>query len=426
MSLIVKAGKTGKQVLYRILPQEKRYVSYTRRVERVKTPERVVAMTFEGGPMDLPAVPDKFSGRSLTDVLLDTLGEYGAQGTFLVVGDTGENYPDVPGRPGQAGWSGVRYSHCPDINQDERGGAANNPRLMSRILQEGHQAANYGYRHIPFGKRAFVYGKREHGKSLEEAVADQTRLHTLLKKTYGYEMTMGTPPWGADRIDGCFTAGDVYDQMGYLYLASSFDGGGRVPVSRGSVETIRQAEITAMTAPMEKLMAADPDALRGQIIRHQGGYNMARRTPVAFGLKNQLELLRKYGYRVVTARQLVAECPFSDVGPEEPGFEKLVRLQKTRGIVCSDNCLRLDAPMTWGELAMLLAPRREAVNRRIQRIRETGKPQHPHWGAMDWCAEQGILKYAMEPDETVKGLPREFFDPVQGLTRRQIYEAFRG
>ena len=45
---------------------------------------------------------------------------------------------------------------------------------------------------------------------------------------------------------------------------------------------------------------------------------------------------------------------------------------------------------------------------------------------MDWCAEQGILKYAMEPDETVKGLPREFFDPVQGLTRRQIYEAFRG
>ena len=146
---------------------------------------------------------------------------------------------------------------------------------------------------------------------------------------------------------------------------------------------------------------------------------------MVFGLRKQLDLLRRYGYRVVTAQQLVERSPFADVGPGEPGFDKLVRLQKTRAIAYWDNCLRLDAPMTWGELAMLLAPRKEAVHRRIQQIRETGKSQHPHWGAMDWCAEQGILKYAMDPDGPVKSLPTEFFDPIQGYTRRQVYEAFR-
>ena len=126
MSLIVKVGKAGKKVIKRFLPEEKHHVSYTRRIERVKTKQRLVAMTFDDGPMDLPASPDKFGGRSLTDLLLDVLKIYGAKGTFDVVGDTGENYPDTAGRPGQADWGGVKYDHYPDINQDERGGAAHN------------------------------------------------------------------------------------------------------------------------------------------------------------------------------------------------------------------------------------------------------------------------------------------------------------
>ena len=101
MSLIVKAGKAGKRVLKKFLPEEKHHVSYTRRIERVQTGERVVAMTFDDGPMDLPSSPDKFDGRSLTDILLDTLAEYDAKGTFDVVGDTSENYPDVAGKTGQ-------------------------------------------------------------------------------------------------------------------------------------------------------------------------------------------------------------------------------------------------------------------------------------------------------------------------------------
>ena len=395
MSLIVKAGKAGKRVLKKFLPEEKHHVSYTRRIERVQTGERVVAMTFDDGPMDLPSSPDKFDGRSLTDILLDTLAEYDAKGTFDVVGDTSENYPDVAGKTGQADWGGVKYDHYPDINQDDRGGVVHNPRLVRRIL--------------------------------DEVVADQSRLHSLMQKTYGYTMTMSRPPHYVDRIEGGFSSYDAYDQMGYLYMAASFDGAGWLPLHHGSAQESLQAEAEAMVAPMRHLLAQDPDALAGQIIFQKDGYNMARRTPVAFGLARQLKLLKDYGYRVVTVQQLLDEySPFADVGQDEPLFAKLAQLQKTRGIVYSDNRLRLDAPMTWGELAMLLAPRGESIQRRIQRIRETGTAQHANWGAMDWCAEQGILKYAMDPDGAVTSLPGEFFGPCTKYTRRAVYEAFRG
>lgn len=426
MSLIVKAGKAGKRVLKKFMPEQPRHVSYTRRIECVKTSQRVVAMTFDDGPMDLPAVPDKFSGRSLTDILLDTLQEYDAKGTFDVIGDTGENYPDTAGRSGQADWGGVRYDHYPDINQDERGGVVHNERLMHRIIDEGHQVTNHGYRHIIFGKKPFVYGKREYLKSVDEAVEDLTRLHRLLREKYGYEMTMGRPPHYVDKMAGGFSSYDVYDQMEYLYLAASFDGAGWLPITHGSARETMNAEISAMVEPMRKALEEDPNALCGQIIFQKDGYNMARRTPVAFGLAKQLELLRKYGYRVVTVEELMAESPFTDVGREEPGFEKLVRLQKSRGIVYSDNRLRLDQPITWGEIAMLLAPRKEAVQRRVKQMKATGAYQHIHWGAMDWCAEQGILKYAMNPDEASKSLPEGYFDPVRSLTRREVYQAFRG
>lgn len=426
MSIIVKAGKAGKKVLKRFLPEEKHHISYTRRIERVRTQKRLVAMTFDDGPMDLPAIPDKFQGQALTDVLLDILKEYEALGTFDVVGDTGENYPDTAGRTGQADWGGVKYDHYPDINQDERGGAANNERLIRRILEEGHQITNHGYRHILFGKKPFVYGKRSYLEGLDAAVADLSRLHNLLRENYGYEMTMGRPPHYVDKMAGGFSSYDVYDQLGYQYMAASFDGAGWLPVNRGSAEDTLKGEVEAMTAPMAKLLAGDPDALRGQIIFQKDGYNMARRTPVAFGLRKQLELLRRYEYRVVTVEQLMAESPFADAGREDPDFEKLNTLQKTRGIVFSDNRLRLEAPMTWGELAMLLSPREEAIGRRVQRVRETGAWVHPCWGAMDWCAEQSILKYAMDPDAPVNTLPSEFFGTETNFTRRSVYRAFRG
>ena len=111
MSLIVKIGKKGKRLVKQLLPEEKHHLSYARRIERVKTGKRLCAMTFDDGPMDLPAAPDRFEGRSLTDVLLDTLAEFGAHGTFDVIGDTSENYPDQAGKVGGAAWGGIRFDH---------------------------------------------------------------------------------------------------------------------------------------------------------------------------------------------------------------------------------------------------------------------------------------------------------------------------
>ena len=70
MSWIVKAGKQGKKIIKKLItPAEKHYVGYTRRIERVQTTRRICAMTFDDGPMGLPASPDRFDGRTLTDVL---------------------------------------------------------------------------------------------------------------------------------------------------------------------------------------------------------------------------------------------------------------------------------------------------------------------------------------------------------------------
>lgn len=121
MSWIVKAGKQGKKIIKKlIMPAEKHYVGYTRRIERVQTTRRICAMTFDDGPMGLPASPDRFDGRTLTDVLLDTLAQYGARGSFDVIGDTSANYPDEAGKLGSAAWGGVRFDHYPDMSRAAR------------------------------------------------------------------------------------------------------------------------------------------------------------------------------------------------------------------------------------------------------------------------------------------------------------------
>ena len=382
MSWIVKLGKKGKKIVKKIItPAEKHYVGYTRRIERVKTGERICAMTFDDGPMGLPASPDRFEGKTLTDVLLDTLAQYGAKGSFDVIGDTSENYPDEAGKLGSAAWGGVKFDHYPDIHCDDKGGAVHNDRLIRRMLDEGHQITNHGYRHIIFGKKPFVYGAREYLPGFDAAVADLTRLDTLMRERYGYTLTLARPPHYVDKMAGGFTSYDVYERMGYQYMAASFDGAGWLPSTHEDPEAALQAEIDAMVEPMRKALEKDPDFFCGQIIFQKDGYNMAKRTPVAFALGKQLELLKEYGYRVVSVGELMEESPFTDVGRDDPLFEKLAALAKTRAIVFTDNKLRLDDKMTVGELAMLLAPRDEAISRRVAQLRKTGKAG-PYDGAM--------------------------------------------
>lgn len=426
MSLIVKIGKKGKKLVKKlIVPAEKHHLGYTRRIERIKTDKRICAMTFDDGPMDMPAAPDRFEGRSLTDVLLDTLAEFGAKGTFDVVGDTGENYPDRAGKVGSAAWGGIRFDHYPDIGHDGSGGAANNDRLIRRILAEGHQITNHGYRHIIFGKKPFVYGRREYLGSVDRAVDDLNRLDLLMRERYGYQIAMSRPPHYVDRMQDGFTSYDVYDRLGYQYMAASFDGAGWLPSTLRDPDAALEAEVDAMAAPMRRALEQDPDFFCGQIVFQKDGYNMAKRTPVAFGLRKQLELLNEYGYRVVTVAELMEESPFADLGRDDPLFDKLYRLQKDRAVAYSDNCLRLDDAMVWGELAMLIAPKKEAMSRRWARIRRTGKREDPYCGALEWCMEQGLIPKGTLSGGPVTALPGGLFGPVEGFSRRQVYAAYQ-
>ena len=427
MSIIVKVGKAGKRFLRRyLLPDAPPRLSYTRRIERVRTNRRICAMTFDDGPMDMPAAPDRFDGRALTDVILDTLAEFDAKGTFDVIGDTGENYPDRAGKLGSAAWGGIRFDHYPDFGCDARGGVANNPRLIRRMLEEGHQITNHGYRHIIFGKKPLVYGGREYLGTLDRAVEDLRRLDGLMREEYGYAMTMHRPPHYVDKMQDGFTAYDVCDVMGYQYLAASFDGAGWLPAAASDPEAALAVEVEAMVAPMRRALEADPDAFCGQIIFQKDGYNMVKRTPVAFGLREQLALLQTYGYRVVTAAELMAESPFADVGRDDPDFGRFCTLAEKRAVVYSDNRLRPDAPMTWGELSMLLSPKEETLSRRHRMIRQRGRAVHPYAGAMEWGREQGMIPEGVRPDAPLTALPEGQFDAVPDFTRRSVYRAYRG
>ena len=137
--------------------------------------------------------------------------------------------------------------------------------------------------------------------------------------------------------------------------------------------------------------------------------------PGGLWLKKQLELLKKYGYQVVTVQRLMEYSPFADVGREDPGFEKLVRLQKTRGIVYSDNRLRLDAPMTWGELAMPLAPRGEAIDRRIQKIRQDRHSPARQLGRHGLVRRAGDSEVRHGPGWGGEQPAQRIFCPGQGL-----------
>ncbi|MBQ6430754.1 MAG: polysaccharide deacetylase family protein [Oscillospiraceae bacterium] len=429
MSTFVRIGKKVKRFAKSVLlPEPKHYVGYCRRIERVKTNERVCAMTFDDGPMELPSSPDLFGGRALTDVLLDVLDEFNAKGTFDVVGTTAENYPDVMGAVGTPAWGGVAFDHYPAFGQDAKGGAVHCPQLVERMIREGHQITNHGYRHILFGKKSFVYGKRHTLGSLDSVLADLTALDQFLRGQYGYPMGMSRPPHYVDRIDGTFTSYDAYEKMGYQYLAASFDGAGWLP-SRN--EYPFEAEVDEMILPMQKKLEEDPDFFCGQIIFQKDGYNMALRTPVAVGLRRQLEMLTNAGYRVVTVQELLNRSPFADVGADDPDFEAFRALAQTHAIAYSNNTLQPDKPMTCGEFAMLAAPREAAVDERIRRLLAGNRAYRSRYsGAMAWCKAQGLLPPKAKENaplnaELLTCAAALFTSVPEEFSRRAVLRAYR-
>lgn len=314
--------------------------SRVRRIQRVAHPgARLVAITFDDGPT-----------RGLTEEVLESLARFEARGTFDIVGSTRANYPDRPGRRGGPFWSGRAYDHYAAFGRDDEAGLAARPELVRALAAGGHELSNHSYRHLAFGPERVVYRGRRHFAGARQALEDQRQLHEACRALTGTEPRLGRPPHYIDRTVDGFDAYDIYDAMGYQYLAANFDLGGWQP-SRAS----REDTIAAAVAPLEAALAADPDSLAGQVLFAKDGYNMSLEPVVCWALPRQLELLARAGYRVVTVSELLAASPFADVGPEDPAAAWALRLLAA-GVPCAfrDNRLRPEAPLTRGELAAWL------------------------------------------------------------------------
>ncbi|HHV79235.1 MAG TPA: polysaccharide deacetylase family protein [Firmicutes bacterium] len=305
-------------------------------------------MTFDDGPTVAPARP--YSGRGITELILEVMSHYGAKGTFDVIGSTAENYPDEAGKPGSFTWSGKKYDHYPEFGQDQLAGVANQPDLVRKILMAGHELSNHGYRHMAFGPQPIIYGSRAYFRTIEEVITDLKRLHTLVSEEFGFSMTLGRPPHYIDRIpDGHFSY-DAYEALGYQYLAASFDGGGWRAATGDPAD-----EVEKMVTPMQKALEEDPDCLNGQIIFQKDGYNMSLQAPIVEALPKQLALLKRYDYEVIPVGQLLAVSPYRDIGPSHPAYAAVRHLEaKGLPVLYPDNTFRPEQPCLVGEMLQWL------------------------------------------------------------------------
>ena len=253
--------------------------------------ERIAAMTFDDGPCGL-ICPD---GRTLTEYICDTLVEFGFTATFNIIGSTEENYPDKPGKLGSFAWSGKKFDHYPRFGEDAFGGAKNNPNIIKKLLENGNELANHGYRHIVSGKMSYPYHKRSYFQTADEVIEDYKRLHEFIQNSFGYTMTGARPPHYVDKLCGNGDIYNIYKQLNYNYYAASFDAGGW-----GSDDTPR-----AMVNRLERLLQKDANALCGSILFQKDGLSMSGEMLIYEALPQQLALLSEYGYRIVSVRELL-------------------------------------------------------------------------------------------------------------------------
>lgn len=329
--------------------QSGKRLSVVRRIERVHPVlgKRLVAMTFDDGPC---AKDFMGRGKGLTDSILDILAQYGAKGTFDIIGTTEENYPDEAGEPGSSAFGGVKFDHYPCFGEDLLAGAKNQPQLVRRMIDEGHELSSHTWQHRIYGKKRMIYGKRVPLRSMEEVMEDLRALHDYVKNEFSYELKLARPPHYVDAVTGGGTAYDAYRRMGYQYLAASFDGDGWRPGSR------YEDEVEKMVAPLRKRLEEDPDSLNGQIIFQKDGCNMNLRTPVEDALPMQLKLLAEHGYQVVTVSELLELSPFLDLSPESPALPHVKELLKRGHIVgYQNNTFHGERPLTRKEALLMLA-----------------------------------------------------------------------
>lgn len=377
----------------------RRYLSPVRRIERVCPPSggRFCAMTFDDGPSRGRINPGE---GELTPVLLDILAKYDARGTFDVVGTTEHNYPDKIGKLGTPQWGGIAHDHYPEFGLDHLAGVVHNKDLVRRILDEGHELTNHTYSHVAFGPSLFVYGRRAFLPDLQAIVADVQKLNELVEAEFGYRMLFSRPPHFIDKTKDGYTSYDAYRIAGVHYLAASFEGGGWQPGKATYKETV-----DTMVAPFERVLGQDPDYLNGQIIFEKDGYNMSKETPVVDGLPRQLEILRVYGYKVVTVRELMAMSPFNDLPDTHPHFSTIRDLDRAGYCIgYRDNSLQPDRALTRGELAVMMVPQHELADDYNKPSYTDVSKNHVYYREIETAARRGYFRHLgkkFRPDEKV-------------------------
>lgn len=402
MKLYDAARKLKGSYKQQLKKQAGKYLSPVRRLERVAPPSggRYTAMTFDDGPDAAPTNPTR-SDLGLTEDLLQTLSEFGAKGTFDVIGTTEENYPDEAGPTGTFSWGGIAYDHYPDFGLDKLGGAVGQPDLIEKILREGHEISSHTYRHILFGPNRLIYGKRQSYPGLSAVIDDLKLLHQLLEETYGYTIRMSRPPHYIDKTKDGKSAYDAYRYMNYQYMAASFDGGG------WQVSGDYKKDVDSMITPMKAALETDPGCLNGQIIFQKDGCNMSKQTPIADALKPQLQLLTQLGYKVITVSDLIALSPFEDTPDTDPVHAHAAALLRTGYCVAhKNNTLQPDKPMNLGELLMMLADPQELLyhyrewvdggfalpeDHKIISGSWMLKPAHPYFHAFVMACNKGLI-----------------------------------
>lgn len=329
-----------------------RKVHPVRRIDSVAPPpgKRVVAITFDDGPCAGPARPFQ---EQVTAMILDTLRQFGARGTFDVIGTTALKYPDEPGKAGGPYWNGVYFDHYPSFGEDSLAGVVNQRDLAKQIVDRGHELSNHGFTHMAFGPCRYPYARRRYLRGFQAVLADLTALHDTVRDVTGFSMRLARPPHYIDRIQGGSDAYDAYRVMDYLYLGAGFDGGGWKP-STGDFGR----DVEDMVAPLRSALERDPDALNGSIIFHKDGYNMSGEAPAPFGLRLQLEVLKRYDYQVVTVSELLRLSEFSDMGPGHPCYPAASAMSRAGfSVAFAGNCVKPDGPVTLKDLAVLCIPR---------------------------------------------------------------------
>jgi len=424
MNILIPFGKKIKRLAKTILTPAP-ILSYARRIDGVRTDKRVCAMTFDDGPTHAPLSPCNGTSepKGLTSTLLDALKHYNAFGTFDIIGSTADNYPDRAGKTGTPQWSGERFDHYPSFGNDSMAGAVSCPDLVKRIIEEGHELSNHGYRHIIFGKKNVIYRDRVHLEGIDEVCEDIKRLNDLVKREHSYSLRFMRPAHYVDNIKGGFSSYDAIGLNSMLYLGASFDGAGWLPANEENEAESYRKEVEACVAPLKAALEKDPDALCGKIIFQKDGYNMALRTPVADALPLQLEILQSFGYRVVTVSELMRISPFSDISEASPYTEAFKTLSERTACCYSDNTVRPELPATRGDLIMMVCDGKEALMEKVRLRKERISPfkdvtyRSEYCGAASLALKKGFIK-------SENGLARLDSPAFEGmaLTRGQCAE----